>query len=90
MGPNKDGRRWVIATKYCVIAMAGDQLGDFSQLFDRVEAVAARREATLEGPTARNWGHGWFVLPNSAYGNALKGGLDEIFPDSPPPAAGNE
>lgn len=80
LGPNKDGRRATIAAKYCVIAMAGDQLGDISWLFEQIAQVPARRAATMAGPTARNWGHGWFVLPNSAYGNALKGGLDEVFP----------
>lgn len=80
MGPNKDGRRWTIAAKYCVIAMAGDQLGDISWLFEGGAPVGQRRASAMAGPTARNWGHGWFVLPNSAYGNALKGDLDEIFP----------
>jgi predicted secreted acid phosphatase len=83
MGADKDGRRATIAAKYCVIAMAGDQLGDISWLFEGIAPPAARRAATLAGPTARNWGHGWFVLPNSAYGNALKGDLDEIFPAAP-------
>ena len=32
-GSFKDGRRRTIAAKYCVLAMAGDQLGDFSDLF---------------------------------------------------------
>jgi hypothetical protein len=82
LGPNKDGRRATIAARYCVIAMAGDQLGDISWLFEQIDQVPARRAAAMAGPTAGNWGHGWFVLPNSAYGNALKGGLDEIFPVS--------
>ena len=80
LGPDKDGRRATIAAKYCVIAMAGDQLGDISWLFERIDQVPARRAAAMAGPTAGNWGRGWFVLPNSAYGNALKGSLDEIFP----------
>ncbi len=80
---NKDGRRARIAAKWCVIAMAGDQLGDFSELFNAKDlSVAERRRATLEGPTSTNWGRGWFALPNSAYGTALEGGLDEIFPGS--------
>jgi hypothetical protein len=80
LGPNKDGRRATIAAKYCVIVLAGDQLGDISWLFEQIASPAARRAVTLAGLTAGNWGRGWFVLPNSAYGNALKGGLDEIFP----------
>lgn len=78
---NKDGRRATIAAKWCVVAMAGDQLGDFSELFNaRDFSVAERRRVTLEGPTSANWGRGWFALPNSAYGTALEGTVDEIFP----------
>jgi hypothetical protein len=78
---NKDGRRATIAAKWCVIAMAGDQLGDFSELFNaKAMSVAERRQAAASGPIAANWGRGWFALPNTAYGTALKGTLDDIFP----------
>ena len=78
---NKDGRRALIAGKWCVIAMAGDQLGDFSELFNAKNlSVAERRQAALAGPTAVNWGRGWFALPNTAYGTALEGTLEDIFP----------
>lgn len=77
----KDGRRQAIADKYCVIAMGGDQLGDFSDLFNvRGLPVAARREAAVRGWAAQLWGQGWFMLPNPAYGPSLRGALDEIFP----------
>ena len=33
-GVYSDGRRATIAAKYCVVAMGGDQLGDFSDLFN--------------------------------------------------------
>ena len=43
-GSAKDPRRAAISARYCVIAMAGDQLGDFSDLFNaRDLAVAERR-----------------------------------------------
>ena len=78
---NKDGRRALIAGKWCVIAMAGDQLGDFSELFNAKNlSVAERRQAALAGPTAVNWGRGWFALPNTAYGTALEGTLEDVFP----------
>ncbi len=80
MGSKKDGRRWKVAAKYCVIALGGDQLGDFSDLFNAGLSVPARRAATLAGPTAKLWGNGWFALPNPVYGSALKGGFDDIFP----------
>ncbi|ODU20795.1 MAG: acid phosphatase [Sphingomonas sp. SCN 67-18] len=80
MGTRKDGRRATIAAKYCVIALVGDQLGDFSDLFAAIPSVADRRAAAVSGPIARMWGNGWFVLPNPVYGSGLKGGFDEIFP----------
>jgi len=79
-GSHKDTRRATISTRYCVIAMGGDQLGDFSDLFNAGQPVAERRAATMRGAVSRLWGKGWFVLPNSAYGSGLKGGFDDIFP----------
>jgi len=76
----KDGRRALIASRFCVVAMGGDQLGDFSDLFQRVSGIAARRATTGNPRIAEMWGHGWFVLPNPVYGAALKGGMDDIFP----------
>lgn len=80
MGSRKDGRRWTISEKYCVIALAGDQLGDFTDLFNQVDAVPARRAAAIGGEMAKMWGNGWFVLPNPVYGSGLKGGVDDLFP----------
>jgi 5'-nucleotidase (lipoprotein e(P4) family) len=80
-GNGKDGRRWAIAGKYCVIAMVGDQLGDFSDLFNSADlSVVARRAATNSPRLRMLWGHGWFVLPNPVYGSGLKGNIDEVFP----------
>ncbi|WCP14215.1 Lipoprotein E [Sphingobium sp. AntQ-1] len=98
MGSRKDGRRATIAARYCVIAMGGDQLGDFSDLFNAgplnaEKAVPARRVATLQPPVAGLWGNGWFVMPNPVYGSGLKGGFDDIFPMDKrwaPPAIGEK
>lgn len=79
-GSFKDGRRARIAARYCVIAMGGDQLGDFSDLFNRGQTPAARRAAAMTSPISTKWGAGWFILPNPAYGSALRGTRDEIFP----------
>ena len=80
-GSRKDARRAAIAARFCVVAMAGDQLGDFSDLFNAPGlSVVARRAATMAAPIARLWGAGWFVLPNPVYGTALKGGVDDVFP----------
>ncbi len=80
-GSKKDGRRAVIAAKYCVVAMGGDQLGDFSDLFNQDGmSVRGRRSEVSSGWAARLWGAGWFVLPNPVYGSGLKGGFDDVFP----------
>ena len=80
-GPSgKDARRTAIAARYCVVAMGGDQLGDFSDLFNTIASSAERRRVADSGAIAGMWGNGWFVLPNPVYGPALKGGFDEVFP----------
>lgn len=80
-GGGKDARRQAIAAKYCVIAMVGDQLGDFSDLFNVPGLDPLQRRAAAQGGEIRTlWGHGWFVLPNPVYGTGLKGGYDQIFP----------
>jgi predicted secreted acid phosphatase len=80
MGSRKDGRRWTISRSYCVIALGGDQLGDFTDLFNAGQSVSARRDATRGPAIAKLWGAGWFVLPNPVYGSGLKGGFDDVFP----------
>ncbi|WP_448661732.1 5'-nucleotidase, lipoprotein e(P4) family [Sphingomonas sp. CJ20] len=80
-GSGKDARRAKIAERYCIVAMAGDQLGDFTDLFNApAQSVRARRNSVSETPLAPLWGAGWFLLPNPVYGTGLKGSLDEIFP----------
>lgn len=77
----KDARRQAISAKFCVIAMAGDQLGDFSDLFNRPGLDPVQRRAVAQGREIKMlWGHGWFILPNPVYGTGLKGGYDQIFP----------
>lgn len=68
-GSSKDGRRSRVAQRYCVIAMVGDQLGDFSNAFnDPAISPAERRVAAASGPTAKLWGRGWFLISNPGYG----------------------
>ena len=77
----KDERRWKIAERYCIVAMGGDQLGDFSDLFNAPGlSVPARRNTTGNTLIAPLWGRGWFILPNPVYGSGLKGSMDEVFP----------
>jgi len=80
-GSSKDGRRAIIAAKYCVIILAGDQLGDFSQQFNVKDLPAATRTALATGPAAAAlWDKGWFLFPNPVYGPWEKLGWDETFP----------
>jgi 5'-nucleotidase (lipoprotein e(P4) family) len=78
VGSGKDVRRVQIATRWCVVAMVGDQLGDFS---DRFIGTPAERRAAVQAPgTIERWGKGWFLLPNPVYGTGLAGGYDDVFP----------
>lgn len=80
-GSAKDGRRATIAARYCVLALAGDNLGDFSdRLNDRDLSPAERRELAARGTIAGLWGNGWFLLPNPVYGASIAGDIDQVFP----------
>jgi len=80
-GSAKDPRRAAVSGRYCVIAMAGDQLGDFSDLFNaRDLAIPARRRAATSAPFASLWGNGWFMLSNPVYGPSIRGDFDDVFP----------
>lgn len=80
-GSDKDPRRALISSRFCVIAMAGDQLGDFSDLFNvRTLSIADRRRISGSGAFAQKWGAGWFMLPNPVYGPGVRGSFDDIFP----------
>lgn len=79
-GSSKDARRAAIAAKYCVIALAGDQLGDFAQAFNaKGLSVADRRKLATNPAIAEVWGNGWFLFSNPVYGPSIRGGYDEIF-----------
>ena len=80
-GSRKDARRETIAARYCVLALAGDNLGDFADVFnDGDRSPQARRELAGRGTFAQMWGNGWFVLPNPVYGASIKGNVGEVFP----------
>jgi len=80
-GSAKDPRRAAIADRFCVIAMVGDQLGDFSDLFNaRTLSVSDRRRYATAERIGNMWGFGWFLLPNPVYGPGLRGNFDDVFP----------
>lgn len=79
-GSSKDARRAAIAAKYCVIALAGDQLGDFAQAFNlKGLSVSDRRKLATNPAIADLWGNGWFLFSNPVYGPSIRGGYDDIF-----------
>ncbi|HET6604273.1 MAG TPA: HAD family acid phosphatase [Xanthomonadaceae bacterium] len=57
-------RRWV-GQRYRVVALLGDNLGDF---LDGVGGTVTER-ARLVAPYAHWWGERWFMLPNPGYGS---------------------
>lgn len=56
--------RQVIAAGYCVVALVGDSLNDFSKLFEAASDAGKRQTAATETMVAPLWGAGWFILPN--------------------------
>ena len=80
-GSSKDGRRRAIASKHCVIILAGDQLGDFGQQFNDKDLPAAQRMALATSAAATAlWDKGWFLFPNPVYGPWEKLGWGDAFP----------
>ena len=64
-GSSKACRRELIGRKYRVLAMVGDQLGDFLDVENNT--TEARREAAR--PYQAWFGERWFMLPNPSYGS---------------------
>jgi 5'-nucleotidase (lipoprotein e(P4) family) len=80
-GSAKDPRRAAIDARYCVIAMAGDNLGDFADAFNaRTLSTPARRALAQNAAIAPLWGNGWFLIPNALYGGWEGAGFDDLFP----------
>ena len=80
-GSGKDPRRAKIAERYCVVAMVGDQLGDFFDPFNDKKLTPDQRRyaATFTMPTSL-FGNGWFLLPNATYGPWDRMTYDQTFP----------
>jgi 5'-nucleotidase (lipoprotein e(P4) family) len=64
-GSDKGCRRELIGRRYRVLALVGDQLGDFIDVDSNT--VAARAEAAK--PYTNWFGERWFMLPNPTYGS---------------------
>lgn len=90
-GSGKDPRRAEVAKSYCVLAMMGDQFGDFSDAFNAPKKddlnnpgkkkadVAARRALADTAAVYARLGQGWFLLPNPVYGPGVGGDYGDLF-----------
>lgn len=58
--------RRAVARDRCVVALVGDELADFSDLFEASASPAAAAETMI----APLWGAGWFMLPAPLYSTA--------------------
>lgn len=77
----KDGRRSAISENYCIVILAGDQLGDISDAFNVKTLTPTTRRAMVNAPAFdRLWGKGWFILPNPIYGPWEGASFDDIYP----------
>ena len=63
----KEPRRQEIASHYHVVLLMGDNLNDFSDVFEKSKTVASRLEATEKNRS--QFGTRFIVLPNSMYGD---------------------
>jgi 5'-nucleotidase (lipoprotein e(P4) family) len=72
---SKEERRQQIAANYDIIMLLGDNLGDFSALFDK--KTEAERDANVK-QVAAEFGKKFIVLPNADYG----GWEDAIYDNS--------
>lgn len=66
----KEGRRKVVAKKYRVIMLFGDDLSDFLPQVQK--NITAEQRAVLVRRHANKWGMAWYILPNPKYGSWLK------------------
>lgn len=65
---SKESRRAAVREHYNIIAIIGDNLGDFSDDFrsPAINSIEERREQVRA--YADEWGTKWFVMPNPLYG----------------------
>ena len=69
----KTPRRELVGEKYRIVLVIGDNLDDFSEVFER-KSVADRFAEV--GKIKNDWGKRWIVIPNAMYGtweNAIYG-----------------
>ena len=63
----KEPRRQSVVSRYHVVLLMGDNLNDFSDVFEKSKTVAARLDATEKNRA--QFGTHFIVLPNAMYGD---------------------
>jgi 5'-nucleotidase (lipoprotein e(P4) family) len=63
----KEPRRKSVAARYHIVLLMGDNLNDFSDVFEKSKTVATRLEATEKNRS--QFGTHFIVLPNAMYGD---------------------
>jgi 5'-nucleotidase (lipoprotein e(P4) family) len=64
---SKEPRRQSVSSKYRVVLLMGDNLNDFSDVFENAKTVSARMSVTEQNQT--KFGARFIVLPNPMYGD---------------------
>jgi 5'-nucleotidase (lipoprotein e(P4) family) len=64
---SKEPRRQLVASRYHVVLLMGDNLNDFSDVFEKSKTVAGRLDATEKNRS--QFGTRFIVLPNPMYGD---------------------
>lgn len=62
---SKEARRQIISSEYNVLMLLGDNLNDFSKIFEKGSSAERARETDFQN---YNWGKKFIVLPNVMYG----------------------
>ena len=79
-GSEKTSRRTLIAEKYRIILMAGDQITDFISLEESAVSMDARLQ--LSSKYEEMWGEKWFMITNPMYGKWEGAIYNNIFPNT--------
>lgn len=64
---SKEPRRQSVSAKYRVVLLMGDNLNDFSDVFEKAKTISARMSATDQNKA--KFGARFIVLPNPMYGD---------------------
>jgi 5'-nucleotidase (lipoprotein e(P4) family) len=64
---SKEGRRQGVGAKYRIVLLIGDDLNDFSDVFENAKTIEGRKE--MADRYKEEFGRRFIMLPNAMYGN---------------------